>query len=1440
NCSGTGCANGATGVRALDVDPSATHLIAIGNFNSVTDPNAVGGSTTYARDQVALLDLGSTTGVVDPNWNTGAYTAACFSWAFDTYMRGVQFSPDGKYFVITATGGSGTNTDGTNSSCDTAARFDLSTTGQNVRPTWLNYTGQDTLWSVAITGTVVYVGGHQRWLNNSQGFDYAGPGAVPRPGIAALSPTSGVPLSWNPGRDPRGAAAYTVYATSTGLWVGSDTDYIGPHKYLHKKLAFFPLAGGETLPSNATGSLPGRVYEAGAFNSGNNTPILYRVNAGGPTVGAIDNGPDWVGDSDPSAYHNDGSNTAGWSPVSAVDSTVPATTPSAIFDSERWDPGSNNDGGEMHWAFAVPAGETVAVRLYLANRCSCTSGVGQRVFDVAVNGTTFLNHYDIVQTAGDQTGHMESTTVTSDGEVTVDFTHETENPLINGIEIVKTADVSAFPVSRYRVDSGGPKIAALSSTGPANWQEDDNNGEVGTGTPFRTSDGNPAFWGTPWGGTADSNVPASTPLDIFGSELWDSGPPDVQYRFPMAPGTPVDVRLFFANNCGCTSSPGSRQFNVFVNGTQVLTNYDPVTAAGGDQRGDMQKVSTTVPASGVVTVSFTHGAGDNPLINGVELVQTGATPPPPPSTNVDRFAYRQTSSNGDGTVTSGSEQSMSTGIAWGSVRGAFAVNGELIYGKGDGNLYERTFDGTTFGPEVLIDPYNDPIWDNIQTGSGQTYQGARSTLASELSSVSAMFFSGGRIYYTQVGQTQMHWRWFEPESGIVGSDEFTVNDGHDWSNVGGAFLSGSTLYYGDRNTGQLDSIGFTNGTPTGTPIVADSHTGWPSRGLFLLPNATPNKPPVPAFTPNCSATSNSCTFDASSSNDPDGSITDFGWNFGDGSSEHHPDSSLITHTFPAPGHYTVTLTVTDNDGTAASKATSVTVGTTSSPPAYKASSQACGTATNTKCGTATVTDVTVPAATAKGDALLMFVTWADNTTTATPPAGWKKLGSNVNAPLESDVYYKSAAASDAGSIAEVAFGKAVKNNVTIADYGSADGTAIEASAFRTDSSTASHTTPNATVSVDGSLALSFWSDKSSTTTAWTAPAGVTARSSSYDTGGGFVTTLLADSGSTVNSGTYGSKTATTNAASGKGAMWTIILAPAGPAGNAAPTAAFTSSCPSLSCSFDGSGSSDDGSITNYHWNFGDGNSADTAGPTTSHNYSAAGPFTVTLTVTDNGTPPLTGQVSHQVNPGTTKQISWVGESHYDNNATSGSVTVPAATTSGDTLLLFVSFASTSVTTSTPAGWTQVATKAGSNLSTIVYAKTAGASDAGTTVTSTFSGTVKASMILSAYHNAQLPVEAQASSAATSTATHVTPTVNGLLAGSWAISYWTDKSTTTTGWTLPGDVTSRAQVTGTGSGADAAALADAGPVSGSYGGKTATTNATSGSAVQWTVALQPAP
>ncbi len=68
--------------------------------------------------------------------------------------------------------------------------------------------------------------------------------------------------------------------------------------------------------------------------------------------------------------------------------------------------------------------------------------------------------------------------------------------------------------------------------------------------------------------------------------------------------------------------------------------------------------------------------------------------------------------------------------------------------------------------------------------------------------------------------------------------------------------------------------------------------------------------------------------------------------------------------------------------------------------------------------------------------------------------------------------------------------------------------------------------------------------------------------------------------------------------------------------NQPPSAAFTFSCPTLACSFSDQSSDPDGSVTSWQWTFGDGTTGSTA-QNPSHTYSAAGSYTVTLTVKDN-------------------------------------------------------------------------------------------------------------------------------------------------------------------------------------------------------------------------------
>ncbi len=103
-----------------------------------------------------------------------------------------------------------------------------------------------------------------------------------------------------------------------------------------------------------------------------------------------------------------------------------------------------------------------------------------------------------------------------------------------------------------------------------------------------------------------------------------------------------------------------------------------------------------------------------------------------------------------------------------------------------------------------------------------------------------------------------------------------------------------------------------------------------------------------------------------------------------------------------------------------------------------------------------------------------------------------------------------------------------------------------------------------------------------------------------------------------------------------------------PAPNQPPVAAFSSSSSGLVASFDGSASSDPehGPLT-YSWNFGDSSALGT-GATTSHTYAAGGPYTVTLTVTDNQN--ATNAISHPI---TVNSVVVLAADAFGRNVTNG-------------------------------------------------------------------------------------------------------------------------------------------------------------------------------------------
>jgi hypothetical protein len=83
------------------------------------------------------------------------------------------------------------------------------------------------------------------------------------------------------------------------------------------------------------------------------------------------------------------------------------------------------------------------------------------------------------------------------------------------------------------------------------------------------------------------------------------------------------------------TAAGKREFNVSINGSQVLTNFDIFKTAGGENIAVVEQFSTHADSTGTITVTFTATV-DNATIAGLEIESASAsaasTPTPTPAT----------------------------------------------------------------------------------------------------------------------------------------------------------------------------------------------------------------------------------------------------------------------------------------------------------------------------------------------------------------------------------------------------------------------------------------------------------------------------------------------------------------------------------------------------------------------------------------------------------------------------------------------------------------------------------------------------------------------------------------------------------------------------------------------------------------------------------------
>lgn len=445
-----------------------------------------------------------------------------------------------------------------------------------------------------------------------------------------------------------------------------------------------------------------------------------------------------------------------------------------------------------------------------------------------------------------------------------------------------------------------------------------------------------------------------------------------------------------------------------------------------------------------------------------------------------------------------------------------------------------------------------------------------------------------RVGYQQFGLGGNQWPVAVAAADLLSGDvPFTVN----FNSAGSTDPDGSIISYawdfGDESASTAANPSHVYTTPgdyVATLTVTDDQ-GVTTRNAVAISALAPNIDPV-AFI-SADVTSGpaplSVAFSAAGSYDPDGSIGNIEWDFGDGSFTSF--GSPAFHTYTAEGTYTATVTVFDGRGGSGTASMVITVGP--EPPNQPPTAVA---EVNVDTGDAPFNPFFSSANSFDSDGTIASWLWdfGDGTTSTLPHPAIKVYETPGVYTVTLTVTDNDGATGSDTLAITVTDGGTGGNQPPVAVI-SADPTSGPAPLVVMFSSAGSF-------DPDGTIVDYFWAFSNGRTTSRENPR------VRFNSDGTYTATLTV----TDNEGATASDTIT-------------ILVGDAP-GNQVPTAVASADVTSgeapLNVNFTGSGSSDsDGTIASYAWDFGDGGSSTSADP--SHSYTAAGTYVATLTVTDN-------------------------------------------------------------------------------------------------------------------------------------------------------------------------------------------------------------------------------
>ena len=313
--------------------------------------------------------------------------------------------------------------------------------------------------------------------------------------------------------------------------------------------------------------------------------LVTALNAGGAASG------NFVADTD----YNQGN---AYSDTSTAINTsgVSNAAPQAVYQTCRWN---------SAFTYTIPgltAGKTYTVQLDWAELTF--QSAGQRKFNVAINGSQILSNFDVYATAGYKTALAKqySIAANSSGQIVIAFSQgAADNPFISGIEIYVPGTSST--ITPTPVPGAGTLVTALNAGGAASGSfvadTDYNQGNAysDTSTLINTS-----------------GVINAAPQAVYQTCRWNSA---FTYTIPgLTAGKVYTVQLDWAELT--FQGAGQREFNVAINGSQVLSNFDVYTTAGYKTALE-ERFTATANSSGQIVIAFTQGAADNPFISGIEI-----------------------------------------------------------------------------------------------------------------------------------------------------------------------------------------------------------------------------------------------------------------------------------------------------------------------------------------------------------------------------------------------------------------------------------------------------------------------------------------------------------------------------------------------------------------------------------------------------------------------------------------------------------------------------------------------------------------------------------------------------------------------------------------------------------------------------------------------------